>query len=331
MINSSLPLVSYHQVIVIILMMAGATSCFVLFYLLGKVLLRPSHLEERLREAYTRALVRKRQRIGNISVLTDILHQGEKAQPKQKISLVLRGFFDSVFHRPILKIDNVKLLFEQAGWSPRNAHILYILGKGASFSFIMALFFIYSHASASALKFKVLFFLVALFIGWNLFDVILKHIIKDRVEHIEREFPNALDLMLICVSAGLGFQKSIERVAREIARYDKTIAHELALTSIELEIFLDNRQALLNLSARVPSPIIRIFVTSLLQSLYQGTSILTALDALSRETRVRRVERIEEKVAKLPSLMVIPLVLFTLPNVFIILLGPSLSRIGNMF
>lgn len=316
---------------VFVLIIASGVICFILSYLLGRILVRPSPLDKRLQETYIRATTRKRVRTGAFISMVDVLKRNGNVQSKQKASLIIRGFFDAFFHKSFLKKDKIKILFDQAGWSTKNAHVLYYLGKEGSFFSCLSLLYVYCYFSESSLKFKFLFGLIVIFLAWNLFDWVLNRVIKKRVVRIEEGFPNALDLMLICVGAGLSFQKSIERVAREIYFYDKDVAKELALTSIELEIFLDNRQALINFSERVPSAIIRTFVTSLLQTMYQGTSIVVALDALSRETREKRVEMIEEKVARLPSLMVIPLVLFTLPNVFIILLGPSLVRVGQIF
>jgi len=155
-------------------------------------------------------------------------------------------------------------------------------------------------------------------------------VIKNRVQLIERQFPDALDLIIICLQAGLGLNRAIERVGKEIAQFGKEIAHELIITNIELELMLDRRQALQNLYSRVPSVIIRTFTTTILQTIQQGTPTLQALDVLSKEIRNTRMQRAENKAAKLPSLMVIPLVLFVMPNLFIVLLGPAIVRLLNV-
>jgi tight adherence protein C len=168
------------------------------------------------------------------------------------------------------------------------------------------------------------------FSGWLLPDFYLRGVIKNRVALIEKQFPDALDLIIICLQAGLGLNRAIERVAKEIVLFGKEIAHELDITNIEMGVMLDRRQALQNLCARVPSPMIRTFTTTVLQSIQQGTPTLQALDVLSQEIRDTRMQRAEEKAAKLPSLMVIPLVLFVMPNLFIVLLGPAIVRLLNI-
>jgi tight adherence protein C len=175
----------------------------------------------------------------------------------------------------------------------------------------------------------ILFCLMA-FIGWIAPNLYLKNVIKSRVDLVEKQFPDALDLMIICMQAGLGLNRAVDRVAKEIVLFGKEISTELALTGIELEIMLDRRQALQNLYRRVPSSVIRNFSTTVLQSIQQGTPALQSLDVLSKDIREARMQKAEAKAAKLPSLLVIPLVLFVMPNIFIVLLGPVIVRLLNI-
>ena len=201
--------------------------------------------------------------------------------------------------------------------------IFFFLGLGGAYVAILIVPVLEKYNES----FKWLFVILIGFSGWLLPDIYLKRLIKKRMVSIERQFPDALDLIVICLQAGLGLNRAIDRVAREFAVFGKEIAGELMMTSIELEILLDRRQALQNLQARVPSLIIRSFTSTVLQSIQQGTPILQALDVLSKEIRDTRMQSAENKAAKLPSYMVIPLVLFVMPNLFIVLLGPSIVKL----
>jgi tight adherence protein C len=231
----------------------------------------------------------------------------------------------------LLKPENLKATFEQAGWSYQDSYTFYFGGK-CVFVLITAilgyyLFFLYPGTASMNPGLRWLGFVGSTLSGWSIFDFCLQQAIKSRVKVIERGLPDALDLLVICVEAGLSFNKSFERVAKEISVFNVELAREFAITGVELELLLDRRQALANLSARVPSPIVQSFSSMLIQSLLQGTPILHALYLISNETREMRMQAAEEKAAKLPSLLVIPLAVFILPNLFIVLLGPTIANL----
>jgi tight adherence protein C len=255
------------------------------------------------------------------------LQQKGQENVKKAAALVIRGFLDQVFNNPLLRNDKIKLIFTQAGWPASNAQLYYLIAKVVSLFLAFSLAFWLTMTFSALDNYLLIVYVAAALIGWSLFDWILQSLISSRIEKVENGLASALDLMLICVGSGLSFQKSMERVAREISPFNKEVSKELAITSIELEILLDTRQALTNLTERVPSPIIKSFAMTIVQSIQQGTHIVKALDAIAHMIRQDRLQMAEVKAARLPSLLVIPLVLFTLPNIFIILLGPSLIRV----
>lgn len=309
---------------------ASGISTFAVIYMIGKLLFTWPALEARLNKVRSNYSLDTSYLKAN---LQNQFWQKRKKAEKKKVTLKKR-LIDSILRNPFLGEENMKTNFEQAGWLSKETQIIFLgskflcflLGFGAGYFVILT---VTSFANSSFVM-KWLVLILMAFTGWLIPDLYLKGVIKRRIVLIEKQFPDALDLIIICLQAGLGLNRAIERVAKEIAIFGKEIAHELTITNIELEIMLDRRQALQNLYTRVPSVIIRTFSTTVLQSIQQGTPTLQALDVLSKEIRDNRMQRAETKAAKLPSLMVIPLVLFVMPNLFIVLLGPAIVRLLNV-
>ncbi len=307
---------------------AAGISIFVILLMIGKLLFTSPLLDtrlEKLRSYYTIM-----DPLSLKSSINNQIFQRKKKEEKNKKKLP-KTIKNYILKNPFLADDTTKIAFEQAGWTSKETQFLFIISKIICFfmGLIVGYLVISRRTSFDQASFIVKWLILILigFSSWLIPDLYLRGMIKNRIELIEKQFPDALDLITICLQAGLGFNRSTERVAKEIVLFGKEIAHELAVTHVELELMLDRRQALKNLYARVPSPIIRIFTTTVLQSIQQGTPTLEALDILSKEIRNNRMQRAEEKAAKLPSLLVIPLVLFVMPNLFIVLLGPAIVRL----
>lgn len=255
-------------------------------------------------------------------------NKAEQAKKKDPLS---EKFLKRFRQKTFLKPDNLKTIFEQAGWSTFDAQSIYLFGKIGLLAVVGLMGYVCLYISDvgahlnSSLKFYFLLFILGM--GWYAFDVFLNSAIQSRVKRIEKALPNALDLLIICIQAGLSFSKGLERVARETVKYTPDVAREFATTSVELELLLDRRYALQNFSNRVPSPIVKTFTTTLIQSLQQGTPLLETLEVISHETRENKMQFAEEKAAKLPALMIIPLGIFILPNMFIVLLGPTIANL----
>jgi len=310
---------------------ASGISVFVVLFMIGKILFTWPLLDARLED------LRSHYSLMNSSYIKTNLNnqffQRKKKVDKKKRTLK-KQILDYILKNPFLGEESMKTSFEQAGWISKDTQALFLGSKllcffaGLGIGYIVLL----TRPNLSDSSFAIKWFILILtaFTGWLVPDLYLRGVIKNRVQLIERQFPDALDLIIICLQAGLGLNRAIERVGKEIAQFGKEIAHELIITNIELELMLDRRQALQNLYSRVPSVIIRTFTTTILQTIQQGTPTLQALDVLSKEIRNTRMQRAENKAAKLPSLMVIPLVLFVMPNLFIVLLGPAIVRLLNV-
>jgi tight adherence protein C len=180
--------------------------------------------------------------------------------------------------------------------------------------------------------FKRYAFVAAAFIGsYKAPDMWLKNKVTKRSHAIRKGLPDALDLLVICAEAGLTVDAAFGRVAKELGKAYPELGDEFGLTAIELGFLNERRQAFENLAARVDLEAIRGVVTTMIQTEKYGTPLASALRVLSAEFRNERMMRAEEKAARLPAIMTIPLILFILPTLFIVILGPASCSINDSF
>ena len=168
-------------------------------------------------------------------------------------------------------------------------------------------------------------------LGYKLPDLIVNNLVGKRTHAVRKGLPDALDLLVICAEAGLTVDAAFNRVAKELGRAYPELGDEFALTSIELAFLPERRQAFENLAYRVNLDSIKGVVTTMIQTERYGTPLASALRVLSAEFRNERMMRAEEKAARLPAIMTIPLILFILPVLFIVILGPAACDIADAF
>jgi len=162
-------------------------------------------------------------------------------------------------------------------------------------------------------------------------DLWLKNKINKRSAAIRKGLPDALDLLVICAEAGLTVDAAFGRVARELGKAYPELGDEFGLTAIELGFLNERRQAFENLANRVDLEAVRGVVTTMIQTEKYGTPLASALRVLSAEFRNERMMRAEEKAARLPAIMTVPLILFILPTLFVVILGPASCSIHDNF
>ena len=167
--------------------------------------------------------------------------------------------------------------------------------------------------------------------GYKLPDILIKNKITKRTDAIRKGLPDALDLLVICAEAGLTIDAAFSRVAKELGRAYPELGDEFTLTSIELSFLSERKQAFDNLAYRVDLEAVKGVVTTMVQTERYGTPLASALRVLSAEFRNERMMRAEEKAARLPAIMTVPLILFILPTLFIVILGPAACSISDSF
>jgi len=162
-------------------------------------------------------------------------------------------------------------------------------------------------------------------------DLWLKNKVTKRSHAIRKGLPDALDLLVICAEAGLTVDAAFGRVSKELGKAYPELGDEFGLTAIELGFLNERRQAFENLAERVDLEAVRGVVTTMIQTEKYGTPLASALRVLSAEFRHQRMMRAEEKAARLPAIMTVPLILFILPTLFVVILGPASCSIHDQF
>jgi tight adherence protein C len=162
-------------------------------------------------------------------------------------------------------------------------------------------------------------------------DIWLKNRVNKRSKAIQKGLPDALDLLVICAEAGLTVDAAFGRVSRELGKAYPELGDEFGLTAIELGFLNERRQAFENLAGRIDLDAVRGVVTTMIQTEKYGTPLASALRVLSAEFRHARMMRAEEKAARLPAIMTVPLILFILPTLFVVILGPAACSIHDNF
>ena len=228
--------------------------------------------------------------------------------------------------RKVFEAESSRDSLRQAGYRSER-HLIYFLAARLIAPIVLAVvFFVYStqvfgDSIPTNMRFAAL--IVGLVAGFYMPSLLIKNMINRRQLSIKRAWSDALDLLLICVESGMSIEAAMQRVSREIGSQSVPLAEELTLTCAELSYLPDRRKAFENLGKRTGLPIVRSVVTSLIQSERYGTPLGQALRVLAQENRDMRMSEAEKKAAALPPKLTVPMILFFLPVIFVVILGPS--------
>ncbi len=197
-----------------------------------------------------------------------------------------------------------------------------LLGFGLVFFY---LFFVDDHHLAPFVRLGLS--IGGAYFGFYLPNIFVSNLIQRRQKSIKRVFPDSLDLLFICVQAGMSIESAMNKVANEIGSRSIELAEEFSLTTAELSYLQERRQAYENFGKRTGLPAVRAVGTSLIQAERYGTAISQALRVLAKESRDMRMAEAEKKAAALPPKLTVPMILFFLPVLFVVILGPAFIQI----
>jgi tight adherence protein C len=173
--------------------------------------------------------------------------------------------------------------------------------------------------------------LIAAAVGMVLPNIVLERMVDRRINKLRNAFPDALDLLVVCVESGLGLAAAIQRVSDELEVSHPELALELALVNAEIRAGVDRTRALKNFADRSGLDDIRGLVSLLVQTMRFGTSVADALRIYSEEFRDRRMQKAEERAAKIGTKLIFPLVLCLFPSFFTVAIGPAVLRLIQVF
>jgi tight adherence protein C len=229
--------------------------------------------------------------------------------------------------RKLLDNENSRLQLRQAGFRNESHLVTFLASRVISPIVLGILVFIYANTTFADRFTPTMRLVIAMggvAAGFYLPILIVKNYAAKRQQSIRRAWSDALDLLLICVESGMALEPSLSRVAREIGSQSIPLAEELTLTVAELSYLQDRRKALENLGKRTGLETVKSVVTSLIQSERYGTPLGTALRVLAQENRDQRMSEAEKRAAALPPKLTVPMILFFLPVIFVVLLGPAI-------
>jgi len=240
------------------------------------------------------------------------------AEPLAKLSVPAEGWEGSP----------IRLRFINAGWRAPSAPGLFHAGKTAlTIGLPLTVFLLLSHDSGRASSVTFLYLIAAASAGYYVPDMILKRKVATRQREIFEGFPDALDLMTVCVEAGLAMDAALARVGAEIGLKSPVLAEELQLVTLELRAGSAKEKALRNLALRTGVEDVDNLAKMLIQADRFGTSVGTALRVQSEQLRTRRRQLIEENAAKIATKLLFPLIFCIFPALLVVLLGPSVLQI----
>jgi len=256
--------------------------------------------------------------------------RGSSRRRKQESLGLMRQVVDTLKLMQSQQANKLNERLAQAGLRSRDAAIVFMFFKVAmpvllgAATFVMVYLLQFGDLSPPL---RLVAVLGGAVIGFFVPELYVSNLTGKRQLALAKALPDALDLLVICAESGLSLDAALDRVSNEIGGASPELAEELQLTSIELGFLPERRQALLNLNRRTNLSSIRGVVNTLLQTEKYGTPLSQSLRVLANEFRDQRMLRAEEKAARLPATLTVPMIVFILPVLFIVLVGPAIISV----
>jgi tight adherence protein C len=253
------------------------------------------------------------------------LRQTPKSYMQQIVDkLDLRKMFDNEEIRANLKAAGLR------GQAPLVAYMFFRVAA-PPICFLIALFYLFVLGKFSYPPgIKFLMAVGVAFLGYYLPNVFVENLKTKRQQSIKGAFPDALDMLLICVQSGMSVEAAFGKVAKEITTQSVEMGEELSLTTAELSYLQERRMAFENLGKRTGLPGVKAVATALIQAERYGSPVSAALRVMAKENRDIRMSEAERKAAALPPKLTVPMMIFFLPVLFVVILGPAAINILKM-
>jgi len=304
-------------------MIFAAIAAIATVLTLAMPLLTGDNLDKRLKTvAIERDRIRQRER--------ERLTRGEKASLRRSPRQFMKTAVDRFNLNKWLGQEEARVKLVQAGYRGQAPYVTYLFFRMVTplVTFTAGAFYIFVMLKLEQppmIKFAMC--LAAAYLGMHLPYLFLKNKIARRQLSIKRAFPDALDLLLICVESGMSVEVAFHRVGDEIGAQSIELAEELTLTTAELSYLQDRKVAYENLAQRTDLDGVKAVCMALQQAERYGTALGTTLRVMSQENRDMRMSEAEKKAAGLPPKLTVPMILFFLPCLFIVILGPAAIRV----
>jgi len=290
---------------------------------LAMPLITGDNLERRMKTvAIEREKIRQRER--------ERMARGEKVSlrtsPKQYMKTVVEQFNLAKW----VGQEEARAMLLQAGYRGQGPYVAFLFFRMVApvVGLLLTLFYVFVVVELEQpATIKVLICLGAAYAGMQAPKIFLKNKIARRQLSIKRAFPDALDLLLICVESGMSIEAAFRRVSQEVGSQSIALAEELTLTTAELAYLQDRKNAYENLATRTNLEGVKSVCMALQQAERYGTPLAQTLRVMAQENRDMRMSEAEKKAAALPPKLTVPMILFFLPVLFIVILGPAAIRV----
>jgi tight adherence protein C len=258
------------------------------------------------------------------------------AAEQQKVSLrqspkqYMQAIVDRFDLRRWVGQEEARLKLVQAGYRGQAPYVTYLFFRMVTpvVAFLFAIFYVFVVLDLQqTAMIKLGIGIAAAYLGMQLPLMLLKNKIQRRQLSIKRAFPDTLDLLLICVESGMSIEAALRKVSDEIGTQSVPLAEELTLTMAELSFLQDRRQAYENLGKRTDLEGVRSVGMALQQAERYGTPLASMLRVMAQENRDMRMSEAEKKAAGLPPKLTVPMILFFLPVLFVVILGPAAIKV----
>ena len=286
-------------------------------------LLATNSLTKRMKSvALEREQLRQRER--------ERLARGEKVALRRSPKQYMQSIVDQFNLNKWVGQETARAMLVQAGYRGQAPYVTYLFFRMLMPAVLLVFAALYVFVILDLDQpptLKVALCLGAAYLGMHVPSLFLKNRIQHRQLSIRRAFPDALDLLLICVESGMSVEAGFKRVAAEIGTQSIPLAEELTLTTAELSYLQDRRQAYQNLAIRTNLEGVKSVCMALQQAERYGTPMATTLRVMAQENRDMRMSEAEKKAASLPPKLTVPMIVFFLPVLFVVILGPAAIRV----
>ncbi len=303
----------------------AALAVFATAYTIVQPLFERDKLASRIKSvAVEREQIRARERARIAAEANRANLRRESARP------YMQRVVDRFNLRKALADDKTVARLRMAGFRGQAPLVVFLFARATLPLLFFAVAFFYVYFAAKLQQpagIKLIIVIAVAYAGFYAPNLYISNLVSKRQLSIKRAWPDALDLMLICVEAGMSLEAAFRKVAEEIGQQSVELAEELTLATAELSYLPDRRQAFDNLSQRTGLETVRSVMTSLIQAERYGTPLGSALRVLAQENRDQRMNDAEKKAAALPPKLTVPMILFFLPVLMAVILGPAAIQI----
>jgi len=256
--------------------------------------------------------------------------RGPRASLRTQPKLYMKQTVEQLQLQKYLGEDDMRAKLKRAGYRGEGPYVAFLFFRMAVpiGLFLFALVYLFGLGTYDLpTTAKIAIAVFAAYIGYKMPEIVIKNGTQKRQQSIKRAFPDALDLLLVCVESGMSIETAFRKVATEIGTQSIELAEELSLVTAELSYLPDRRSAYENLGERTGLEGVKAVTMALIQAEKYGTSLGSTLRVLAQENRDMRMGEAEKKAAGLPPKLTVPMIAFFLPVLFVIILAPAIIQV----